>query len=82
MIRDNEKHKTFIDPESIIGIFDLDKATESFTSREFLRACEKKKILISLSRDIPRSIVITDKYVYLVDTSPKTLISRYEKTLF
>lgn len=69
-------------PETIIGIFDLDSSTESYTTREFLRNAEKSKRLISLSRDIPRSIVITDTAVYLSGISSKTLRSRMEARTF
>lgn len=71
-----------LDDENIIAVFDLDSATESFTTRSFLRECEKKKILVSLSRDIPRSIIVTDDKVYLSGISAKTLLQRLEGSLY
>ena len=69
-------------PHTVIGIFDIDSSTTSYTTREFLRASEKKKILVSLSKDIPRSIIITDDKVYLSGISSKTLRSRLENSAF
>ena len=71
-----------LENENIIAVFDLDSATESFTTRSFLRECEKKKILVSLSRDIPRSIIVTDDKVYLSGISSKTLLQRLEGSLY
>ena len=71
-----------LEDENIIAVFDLDSATESFTTRSFLRECEKKKILVSLSRDIPRSIIVTDDKVYLSGVSAKTLLQRLESSLY
>lgn len=51
--------------EEIIGIFDLDSATEMPTSRKFLRESEAKGKMRVAVRNIPRSFVVTDKAVYL-----------------
>ena len=68
--------------EDIIAVLDLDSATEAFTTRSFLRECEKKGILVSLSRDIPRSIIVTESLVYLSGISAKTIIQRLEGALY
>ena len=72
------KYPFLSNPDEIIGIFDLDSTTEEYTTREFLRSAEKKGILISVSRDIPRSIIVTEDFVYLSGFSSKTLHQRLE----
>ena len=74
----HNKYPFLSNPEEIIGIFDLDSTTEEYVTREFLRSAEKKGILISVSRDIPRSIIVTDSFVYLSGFSSKTLYQRLE----
>lgn len=63
-----------IDKEEIIGIFDMDSATVSADTRKFLRQREKKGTLTSTARDIPKSFVLTDSAVYLVQTAPNSII--------
>lgn len=46
--------------KEIIGIFDMDTATVSHSTRAFLNAMEKKKRVFYTEMDIPRSFVLCD----------------------
>ena len=59
--------------EEIIGIFDLDSATEMPTSRRFLREAEAKGKMRVAARNIPRSFVVTTDAVYLSHSSASAL---------
>jgi len=62
-----------VEKDSIIGIFDMDNATSAPASRAFLRSKEKKGELVTTARDIPKSFVLTDDKVYLVQYAPSSL---------
>lgn len=71
-------------PEAdIIGIFDLDNASWSYRTRQFLERCEKEGRVVNAASDIPRSFVLRQRVdgtntVYLSQLSPATLKSRAE----
>ena len=65
-----------VDEREIIGIFDLDEST-----RKFLRDSQKKGILGTKSRDIPKSFLVCDSFVCLVQTSSASLVRRAEESL-
>lgn len=43
----------------IVGIFDLDTASHEKDTKDFLKACEKKKILEMCGNDLPKAFVLT-----------------------
>ena len=45
--------------KEIVGIFDLDAASHEKDTKDFLKACEKKKILEMCGNDLPKAFVIT-----------------------
>lgn len=59
--------------EEIIGIFDLDSATEMRDSRRFLREAEAQGKMRVAAKNIPRSFVISDNAVYLSHTTASAL---------
>ena len=70
--------------DEIIGIFDLDNASDSRWTREFLRNAEEQSVVISVCDDIPRSFVVADhpyhpQIVYLSQLSSQTLQKRVEQ---
>ena len=70
--------------DEIIGIFDLDNASDSKWTREFLRSAEEQSVVISVCDDIPRSFVVADhpyhpQIVYLSQLSSQTLQKRVEQ---
>lgn len=70
--------------DEIIGVFDLDNASDSKWTREFLRSAEEQSVVISVCDDIPRSFVVADhpyhpQIVYLSQLSSQTLQKRVEQ---
>ncbi|MBQ7365142.1 MAG: DUF370 domain-containing protein [Clostridia bacterium] len=59
--------------EDIVGIFDLDSATEALASRKFLRESEARGRVRVASRSIPRSFIVTKDAVYLSHSSKSAL---------
>ncbi len=71
-------HNYLIEEDEIMGIFDLDSATEAFPTRKFLREAEAKGIVRVASRSIPRSFIVTKDAVYLSHSTKSALV----KSLF
>ncbi len=71
----------FVVPQDdIIGIFDLENTTVSQHTRKFLNMSEKRKEVINVSFEIPKSFILTSKNnknkVYISQISPSTLNKR------
>jgi len=66
----------------IVGIFDLDTVSVSKRTRSFLSSAEKKKQVVNVSDDIPKSCVICSAggktRVYISQISSATLKKRAE----
>lgn len=66
--------------DEIIGIFDLENTTVSQKTRSFLSKAEKRKEVIYVSYELPKSFIITSKNnknkVYISQISPATLSNR------
>ena len=74
-------HKTVINSKEIIGIFDLDTATVSKRTRDFLNKNEKKNNIILVSEEIPLSFVVCDNdKIYFSPVSSNTLNKRTEES--
>ena len=73
------KSETVPDRE-IIGIFDIDKATVSGYTREFLARMQKEYKAVNLCTDLPAAFVLTDgEYtdrIYITSLSSKVLKNR------
>lgn len=64
----------------VIGFFDLDSATESETTKDFLKRTEKEYKMVNLLYDLPKSFVVTfeneNESIYLLSNSVETEIKR------
>ena len=64
----------------VIGVFDFDGLMSSASSRDYLKRLEEDSRLISVSEDIPKSIVITmsngEDIAYLTPLNSKTIQNR------
>ncbi len=74
-------NNTMLKTDEIIGIFDLDNATVSKRTRDFLSRAEKEKKVITTSYELPKSFVVASKgkgemRVYLSQLSSNTLMKR------
>lgn len=65
---------------SIIGIFDLDNASWSKHTRNFLREAEQQGEVVAISDELPKSFLLTEEFglnrVYLTQFSPAALEKR------
>ena len=76
-------HDTVIRKEEILGIFDIDTATVSKHTRDYLAVKEKQGRCITVSYELPGSFVVcTDKNgnetVYISQLSASALLRRTE----
>ena len=69
--------------KNIIGIFDLDGASMSKKTMEYLRSVEDEGALISVTDDVPSSFLVTEEYgmerVYFTQLSAATLEKRAQR---
>ena len=78
---------TVVTHRDIVGIFDLDNASWSYKTREFLEQAEEDARAVWLTDDFPRSMVLVgspyaEPMVYLSPLSPATLQKRIETNAF
>ena len=74
-------NNSVINTKEIIGIFDLDNATVSKRTRNYLKKAEQKGEVISTCADLPKSFVICvsnegKRKIYLSQLSTVTLDKR------
>ena len=72
---------TVVPFEDIIGIFDLDRATSSRTSREFLERAQRDGQITTVGTDIPKSFLVCGdgrQRVYLTQLGTAALRARSE----
>ncbi len=67
--------------DDILGIFDLDNASYSHKTRDFLKQAEKKGNIINIADDLPKSFLLCQNKnneikVYLSQLSSATLLKR------
>ena len=72
--------ETVIKSDEVIGIFDLESTTVSKNTRIFLSKAEKKKEVINVSYELPKSFIICSKKrknkVFISQISSLTLRKR------
>ncbi len=71
-----------VETNSIIALLDMDTATGSKKTREFLSVAEKKGRLFVVADELPKSAVVCiengEQTVYICQISSKTLCKRIE----
>lgn len=72
---------TVVNEKDIIGIFDIENTTISKASRNFLNSSERRKEVINVSYELPKSFVLCSKgreniKVYISQISSSTLQKR------
>lgn len=67
----------------ILAIMDIEKTTTSNNTREFLKSCEEKGMVVTVGSDIPKTFIVTvnkgKQTVYLSPISSATLKKRILK---
>ena len=73
---------TVVSEKSIVAVFDLDNASYSHRTREFLRRAQQRGSVINVTEELPRSFVLCqeqgEERVYLSLLSAATLAKRLE----
>lgn len=72
---------TVVRLDEVIGIFDIDNTTVSKSTRDFLNLFEKRKEVINVSYELPKSFIVCsnkrkEKKVYISQISSTTLNKR------
>lgn len=71
---------TVVRSRDVIGIFDLESTTVSKNTRNFLKKAEKKKQVITVSYELPKSFAVcgkkNDTKVYISQLATSTLLKR------
>ncbi len=67
--------------KNIIGIFDMDTATMTGTTRDYLRNAEKSGEMVNIKEEIPKSFIVTvnddgEDTVYVSQISTSALAGR------
>ncbi len=60
----------------ILGIFDLDTASLSKHTRDYLARAEKGRRVVNVSLELPKSFIVTGERVYISPISAATLLKR------
>jgi len=73
--------------EDVVGIFDLDNASTSRITRQFLKNAEEEGMVITVGTDLPKSIVVccprgSWQRVYISPLASATLLGRAEAMPF
>lgn len=76
-----------IPTRDILGIFDLDNASYSHITRNFLRDAEEHGQVFTISEELPKSFVLCEDgkgnhLVYISQLSSSTLLRRCESGIF
>ncbi len=73
---------TVVRKSDIIGIFDLDTATVSKRTRDYLAKAEKAGRVVNVSTELPKSFIVCQKedkqIIYISQISTATLLKRSE----
>ena len=67
---------TVVPFDSLLGVFDLDRVSASYRTRDFLERAEESGQLQALGQRIPVSLVVTDRGSFLSPISSATLCKR------
>ena len=60
----------------VIGIFDIEECSVSRTTADFLNACQKKKKVVYVSQDMPKSFVVCSDNTYVTNVASSTINKR------
>ena len=72
-----------IPSDDIIGIFDIDSATTSKITRNYMKAAEEEGMLTAVSGELPKSLIVSCprgswQRIYISPLAPATLLGRLE----
>ncbi|MGI6715990.1 MAG: extracellular matrix regulator RemB [Eubacteriales bacterium] len=71
--------------DEVVGIFDMESATLSADTKNFLKEMQKDLKTVSLCDDIPKAFVLCDdvntETVYITQLSPETISKRAKNNI-
>lgn len=67
--------------KDVVGIFDIEECSVSRTTADFLNSCQKKGVVVSISEDMPKCFVVTEKNTFITNVSHNTIRQRGKKML-
>ena len=72
-----------VDVHDIVGVFDLDHASTSPITRNFLKAAEEDGMVVPVGSELPKSLVVCApegswQRVYISPLAPATLLGRLD----
>ncbi len=65
--------------DKIIGIFDIEKTSVNKEVNLYLKNLQKQGKIYYVSYDMPKSFVVTERYVYITNVSVFTLKKRMNR---
>lgn len=65
--------------KELIGVFDIENASRSALTKAFLKKIQQEDKVINLCTDLPKSIVLTNKAVYISPSGAASIKKRTEK---
>lgn len=68
--------------KDVIGIFDIEECSVSRTTAEFLNFSQKNGRIVNVSKEMPKSFIVTENKTYISNVSNRTIALRArEKSL-
>lgn len=67
---------TVVRHSDVISILDLDNASQSHITRDYLARAEKAGLIVNVADDLPKSVVVCENTVYLSQLASSTLLKR------
>lgn len=67
---------TVVRYSDVISILDLDNASQSYITRDYLARAEKAGLIVNVADDLPKSVVVCESKVYLSQLASSTLLKR------
>ena len=62
--------------DAVVGVFDLDTATVSKHTRDFLRRAQEAGAVVTAGEDLPQSFIVTADRIYLSPQSSANLAKK------
>ena len=69
---------TAVKSGEIIGIFDMDTSTVSKVTRAYLSNAEKRKKVVYVNYELPKSFVVCRDKIYICPLNTATLLKRIQ----
>mgnify|MGYP003303819538 CR=1 FL=1 len=65
--------------KDVIGIFDIEECSVSRMTADYLNSCQKKKKIVYVSQDMPKSFIVCTDKTYISNVSNSTINKRAMK---